>query len=511
MSKQAAYPNDDIERSARGEGACPQVDGNAPFPQARIVAVAPDSPAYDAGFEPGCFLTSVDGEPIRDVIDWRWLSGEECITVGYVDLDGEAGEVELWRETGEDWGFEFAGLVFDGVKQCRNACTFCFMRQLPAGMRPSLSLRDDDFRLSFLVGTFVTLTNLAPADEARIIAQRISPLRVSLQASDPQVRRRLIGRHAQHGIDALDRLLAAGIRFHAQIVLVPGENDGAALIDTLTWAYERPGILGVGIVPIGYTRHQSFFDRSFNDAHAAREVLALIEPFQHRAVNERGGPWVYAADEFYRNAWRGDLLGHLPETAFYGDFAMFEDGIGIIRSTVDDWERAREEGAIARCVDALAGANAIARMVAGFAQREFLDALVAQEGIRGRFEPLYVENDYFGGNVDVTGLLVGADIARAVRAAAREGQPRSARLRNGQGECPMAGQPGAPAAGCEASSPAPAPRQVFLVPRVVFNDDGLTLDDMTLADIEEAAGLPLHMVSCTPAEYFSEIGAIAAG
>lgn len=463
MTISATYPNDDIARASASD----TVQG------ARIAAVEPDTPAYDAGFEAGCIVTSVDGAPVRDIIDWRWLADGESAAIGYIDLDGDAGEVELWREPGQEWGFEFEGLVFDGVRQCRNACTFCFMRQLPAGMRPSLSLRDDDFRLSFLAGTFVTLTNLTPEEEARIIEQRISPLRVSLQASNPDVRARLIGKHARHGLDALDRLLAAGIEFHAQIVLVPGENDGDALVETLQWAYERPGILGIGIVPLGYTRHQTVFDRSFNGKAAAQGVLDLIEPFQTRALAERGEPWVHAADEFYRNAYRDNLLECLPPAGFYGDFAMFEDGIGIIRSTVDDWREADRQGAISRCADTLRSAQATARLVAGFAQKEFLDPLVAEAGIGDCFSPLYVENAFFGGNVDVTGLLVGEDIARAVQ---RHGKPAD----------------------------------VFFIPSVVFNDDGITLDGMTLDDMEKTAGQTLHMVSCTPANYFNEIGAIFA-
>ena len=497
----ATYPNDDIARTAAASMS----------PGARIAAIVPDTPAYDAGFETGCIVTSVDGAPVRDVIDWRWLSGEVVMTVGYVDLDGEAGEVELWREPGEEWGFEFDGLVFDGVKQCRNACTFCFMRQLPAGMRPSLTLRDDDFRLSFLVGTFVTLTNLMTEDEARIVEQRISPLRVSLQASDPAVRARLIGKHAQHGIDSLDRLLAAGIQFHAQIVLVPGENDGDVLAETLQWAYERPGILGIGIVPVGYTRHQTAFDRSFNDEVSAREVLGLIAPFQERALAERGTPWVFAADEFYRNAHRGDLLEHLPPTDHYGDFAMFEDGIGIIRSTVDDWREAERQGAIARCAEALRAANTTARLVAGYAQKEFLDPLVAQAGIADCFRPLYVENTFFGGNVDVTGLLVGEDIVNAVRAAGGAGSHAGVTLEAKFARAKVSQQ--------ISLNPAPLPHgtrlhrqadDLFLVPSVIFNDDSVTLDGMTLADMEKAAGQTLHMVSCTPASYFDEISAVIA-
>ena len=239
----SAYPSGDIDREARGRRCA------GASPRALVCAVAPESPADDAGFEPGCYVTSVDGRPVRDLIDWRWLASDDVVELGYIDLDGEEGVVELAREEGEDWGFEFEGVVFDGVRQCRNACMFCFMRQLPDGMRPALTLRDDDFRLSFLSGTFVTLTNLSAAEEKRILEQRISPLRVSLHASDAEVRRHIIGRHAQHGLDALDRLLAAGIQFHAQIVLMPGENDGEVLSRTLSWAWERPGILDVCIVP----------------------------------------------------------------------------------------------------------------------------------------------------------------------------------------------------------------------------------------------------------------------
>ncbi|MEG0683194.1 MAG: DUF512 domain-containing protein, partial [Raoultibacter sp.] len=271
-------------------------------PVAHIAAVAPLSPADDAGFTPGCVLTAVDGHPLRDIIDWRWFSAEDTINVSYQDEQGDAGVVCLEREAGEDWGFSFAEALFDKVKLCRNACTFCFMRQLPEEARDSLVLRDDDFRLSFLQGTFVTFTNLSAEDEARISEQHISPLRFSLHAATPEVRHSLIGKHAAHGLAACERLLAAGIEVHAQIVLVPGVNDGAELDATLTWAYNHPGILSIGIVPVGFTKHQSTFTESFNDIAAARAVIACIEPFQRRAQSQRGCTWVYAADEFYRNA-----------------------------------------------------------------------------------------------------------------------------------------------------------------------------------------------------------------
>ena len=457
------YPVPDARRQ-EGKGA----------PAACIARIEPDSPAFDAGFEPGCFITTVDGQPLRDIIDWRWLASEDEVELGYIDLDGDAGTVVLEREPGQDWGISFSGVVFDAIKLCRNACTFCFMRQLPEGMRPSLSLRDDDFRLSFLSGTFVTLTNLTPEDEARIVEQRLSPLRVSLHAADAQVRRRIIGKHAAHGLAALDRLLQAGIQVHAQVVLMPHENDGAVLADTLSWAYARPGILNVGIVPLGFTKHQTCFAESFTSSAAAKGVVDCIRPFQQRALQERDTPWVFAADEFYSNAFPETLLENLPPAAWYGDFSMFEDGIGIIRSFVDDWKRAGEEGLIDECAQALGRAGCRAVLVAGCAQRNFLGPLVRGSALKGLLEPLYVENDFFGGNVDVTGLLVGCDIARAVRARFQQSAPGS-------------------------------PRLLFFVPSVVLNDQRVMLDGMDVPQVEQSAGAPVHVVSCNATEYLREI------
>ncbi len=492
----------------------------AEFLGAPIAGVVPGSPADDAGFVPGCFVTQVDGCPVRDVIDWRWLSADDAMCVGYVDADGDAGEVELERDEGQDWGFEFDGVVFDGVKQCRNACTFCFMRQLPKGMRPALSLRDDDFRLSFLSGTFVTLTNLTHADEGRILEQCNSPLHVSLHAADVQVRRRLMGKHAAHGLAAFDRLLDAGIQAHAQIVLVPDENDGAVLEETLAWAYERPGILDVGIVPLGYTRHQCLFDHSFNDPAAARAVLDTLAPFQERALAERGTPWAFAADEFYRNAFGEHLLDHLPPAEHYGDFSLFEDGIGIVRSYVDDWKAVHASGAARACAQALEAAGVRARYVVGGAMQPLLDGLVAKSPLAGWFVPLTVENAFFGGNVDETGLLCRCDIADAIAGCVR---PKGAGGCHAQFRTTRNAQWAFRASSglFEHGAPPPPPdvsgideadecRDLFLIPRVVFNDDGVTLDDMSLKDMERRAGVPLAVVSCNPSEFLPEIQTLAA-
>lgn len=438
---------------------------------ARIAAVVPDSPADDVGFYPGCHILAVDGQPLRDILDWRWLGAGCDMVVEYCDAQGDVGTVRVEREPHEEWGIDFEGAIFDGIKLCRNACTFCFMRQLPADSRSSLSLRDDDFRLSFLQGTFVTLTNISAEDEARIIEQHISPLRVSLHAVSDDVRSRIIGNHAAHGLAVCERLLSAGIWMHMQIVLMPGVNDGEELQKTLEWAYTRPLIKDIGIVPLGFTKHQSGFTKSFTDEESAGQVIESVRPFQMRALEEKGTPWVFLADEFYRNAYPDALLEHIPPSEHYGEYDLFEDGIGIMRSTVDEWLDAHETA------DGLARLLKEKRMrayyVVGYAQREFLFPLIAQSPLRGLLVPLPVRNDYFGGSVDVTGLLCGCDIARALCAARKEFTESD----------------------------------FVVVPDIIFNADGLTLDDMTLEDIRTEAGIDVDVVSCSPAVYLEQLKA----
>lgn len=445
-------------------------------PAAVVREVLPDSPAYDAGFEPGCRIFRVNGQPMRDIIDWQWYSADDRIELGYCDNEGDCGFVELEREEGESWGFVFDGMVFDGIKTCRNACTFCFMHQLPRGMRRSLYVRDDDYRLSFLGGTFVTLTNVEPEDEQRILQQRLSPLRVSLHAVDEQVRRRLIGKNAARGLEVFDRLLAAGLQAHVQIVLLPGENDGEVLEQTLDWAYRRLGIVNVGIVPLGFTRFQNRFTESFNNPEKALALLTCIEPFRQRALAERGNPWVFAADEFYSNAYGADILAHLPSRKTYGDFELFEDGIGMIRAFADDWEEACASGLLQRTCEALRQSGRRAYYLCGCALKNVFEALLAQSGVSDVLSACYLPNTYFGGNVDVTGLLCAPDIIR--EASALHAQEPSALL---------------------------------LLPQVVFNDDGVTLDGMTLEDMENAIDAALCVVSCSPVDFLEETLALLGG
>ena len=381
---------------------------------ATIASIEPDGPAARAGLEAGMRVTHVNGEELRDIIDWDWEADGPCVELDGVAYEGTPDEFEftceLERDWGEDWGLEFDGVVFDGMRLCRNNCTFCFMKMLPKGMRRTLYLRDDDYRLSFLQGNFVTLTNVSDADVERIVERALSPLNVSLHAVSPDVRARLIGRNAARGIEALEQILAGGIEVHAQIVLVPHENDGEELRRTLDYVEARPLITSLGIVPLGFTRFQDTFSASYSgDPAAARGVCELVRSYQLRSRARDGRTRYQLADEFY-------LAGgvELPEAEEYDGYPQYYDGIGMVRSYLDEIDEARADEALATrlstCAARLADQGRSLLMVAGQAAAPLADRFAAALGLAPHVRALAVENRYFGGNVDVAGLLTAADV-----------------------------------------------------------------------------------------------------
>ena len=233
---------------------------------ALVKNVRPESPAWDVGIEPGMRVLTVNGEQLTDMIVWLWEADDDTVELEVFDpRDGTVTPVELDRFPGEDWGLEFDGPIFDGMRTCVNACVFCFMTMLPKGGRSTLYIRDDDYRLSFLQGNFVTLTNLSDEDVQNVIDRNMSPMNVSVHAVSPDVRRRMMGRNAQRGMDVLEAIMAAGIEIHAQIVLCPGMNDGEELEKTLRFCEEHEQITSLGIVPLGFTKHQNRFSWSYSD------------------------------------------------------------------------------------------------------------------------------------------------------------------------------------------------------------------------------------------------------
>ncbi len=439
--------------------ACGQANEGGSTKGGCVSAVDRDSPAARAGLRPGDVIVCADGHELRDVIDWRWYSDGPEVTLAVRHGDGSLSHdtphsLTLSRDGGQSWGIEFADVVFDGVRTCSNRCTFCFMTQLPRGLRSSLYVRDDDYRLSFLQGNFVTLTNLTDEDVARMIEQRLSPLHVSIHAVTPSVRERLVRARDDDALLRFDQLLEAGIDMHVQIVLVPGVNDGDELDVTLRWLAEREGVLSVGVVPLGFTRHQSVFTRSYNDPLAAATVIQQVQRWQF-AMRERDGvSWAHLADEFYLNA-----RAPFPTSEWYDGFPQYENGIGLVRVFADEAAQFRNE--LLSAVSALPRGSEAATVVTGvMAATTLAGALNACEA-SGRVRLLVVPNRFFGGNVAVTGLLTGSDLVAAlIEDASRTNDPT-----------------------------------VYLIPDVVFNADDVTLDDFTRTDIADRSGVDIRVVS----------------
>jgi len=374
-----------------------------------------------------------------------WLTGEPSFELLAV-RGGERRTLRVERTGGEPLGVSFTTAVFDGIRECENACAFCFVSQLPQGLRGSLYVRDDDYRLSFLSGNFITLTNLGEEDVARIVAQHLSPLHVSVHAVDPVVRQRLICPTVDdRALEILDQLLGSGIEVHAQVVLVPGVNDGEVLLETLEYLAAREGVISVGCVPMGYTSHQARFSASYGPGEA-RAVLGVIGGFQARMRAERGAGWVYAADELYLTAH-----ADMPTVSEYDGFPQFENGIGMVAAFLAEFAEAvaavPPEGK-RRARKSIPGDAGPVTAVTGELFASVLRRSLDGAGFRD-VRVLAVPNRLFGGNVSVTGLLGGKDIAEAVASDGAGGR--------------------------------------YLVPDVVVNSDGLLLDDVPAASLSELA------------------------
>lgn len=420
-----------------------------------IVAVDQGSIGQTLGIEVGDRLLTIDGRGVTDIIDYQYMSAEECFTLEVAKPDGSILEAVV-RPRDYDYaplGLGFGELVFDGERSCANHCVFCFVDQLPQGLRRSLYFKDDDYRLSFLQGNFVTLTNVSDAEIERIISMKLSPLYVSVHAADETVRRTLLGRKTPRPImPMLRRLAAAGIELHTQVVLTPGINDGDVLVDTLDQlAAVEPPVASVGIVPLGMTRH--------------RDSLALLNPVTPQVAEEviteverRAGERVYAADEFYF------LVGAaLPPSEAYDDYPQLENGIGLARLFADEF--AALEGSLPARFQAPVRLVVVTGVLGARAIGPACDRLRRIQGLE--LELLPVPNRLFGPGVTVTGLVVGHDIVEAVRCLRRE---RSTEY------------------------------DVVLMPDVMLRRGGdVFLDDMTPAGLESALGIPL-MLTETSAE-----------
>lgn len=434
-----------------------------------VASVEARSPADRAGLRAGDLLRAINGRPIIDILDYRFHAAESRLRME-LERSGASLAVTLRKQPEQDAGISFESDLGDRVHTCKNKCVFCFIHQMPKKMRRSLYLMDDDFRLSFIHGNYVTLTNLSEAEWARILEQRLSPLYVSVHATDPCLRGRLLGRRDEAPILPQLRILAeAKIDVHAQVVLCPGWNDGEALDRTIEeLAAEHPsqtgrrcGVLSVAIVPVGLTR---FRERLPQIPHVeleyAREMIARFVRIGRALRRRLGTRFAWLADEWYYLAERP-----YPARAHYEEFPQLEDGIGSMRLFLDDAQKL-ERGLPARAETPVSATLVTAQMPS-----QHIRGLAARlSGIQGvDVNVCAVENRFFGGDIHIAGLMTATDIIEQVGAYA---------------EC----------------------RDAIILPRVCLRDDGLFLDDLTLDDVRRETGRSVVAVGVRPTDLAAALG-----
>lgn len=415
-----------------------------------IESVLPGSIVEAEGIAPGDRLLAVDGNPIRDLIDYHYWHDNDLLLLEIGKPDGTVWECEVDIGDGAP-----LGLVFQAPSpaRCCNNCIFCFVHQLPKGLRKPLYVKDEDYRLSFLYGNYVTLANITKKEVERIKNQRLSPLYISVHATDAALRDRLLGRkNAQPVLELLRELAEAGITMHTQVVLCPGVNDGDALTQTIAdLAKLHPRVASLAIVPVGLTDHRKGLPRlSPVTVEYAADLIAAWQPLSKKYERETGSPFLFLADEFFLKA---DMP--FPPISSYGDFPQLENGVGMIplfRREASQVLRSARTLPLSRAV-VVTGVSAYRDMAA------FLAKLSRKTGTD--LIPVAVENRLFGASVTVTGLVAGRDIIAAL-------EPREN-------------------------------REVVIVPDVMLKEgEGVFLDDLSLPDLEQALGVPVLVCEASP-------------
>lgn len=418
----------------------------------RIDSVTPGSIADQMEVTAGDRLLAVNGQPLRDLIDYSfYTASEEELLLEIEKPDGELWELEIERQTGEPLGLIFSP---PAPARCANNCLFCFVHQLPKGLRKPLYVKDEDYRLSFLNGNYVTLANLKTTALNRIIEQRLSPLYISVHATNPELRERLLGKSGIPPVlGQLQQLAAARIVMHTQVVLCPGINDGEELQRTVSeLAALYPAVQSLAIVPLGLTVHRRQLPQLTPvDAEYAREFISIWQPRAGALHRKLRRPFLFLADEFYLKA---DLP--FPPVKEYGDFPQIENGVGMVPLFMGEaarlLKRIRPIGAFRATV--VTGASSF-----GFV-RDFLAQLAEKSG--ADIVSLAVENRLFGASITVSGLIAGNDIVAAL-------------------------------AGYDAGS-------CVLVPDVMLKEgEGVFLDDVSLVELEQRIGVPVIVFDSTPA------------
>lgn len=370
---------------------------------AKIKSIEKNSIAEELEFEIGDILLSINGNEVKDVIDYRFLMADEYVEVDIEKADGEIWTYEIEKEYQEDLGVEFENAIMDHAKRCHNNCVFCFIDQLPGGMRDTLYFKDDDSRLSFLQGNFVTLTNMSDDDIHRIIKYKISPINISVHTTNPQLRIKMLNnRFAGAVYERLKLLADAGIVMHCQVVCCPGINNGEELLRTVKDLNNLyPAVEDVAVVPVGITKHRKGLkDLTVFTRETAAQELDNVKELQEKYMIELGTPFVRLSDEFYVLAGK-----EVPNAEFYSTFHQLEDGIGMIRILRDTINKD-----VKKLKKNISGNFLFATGVSAFDEIKWVSEKVMNENSKLNLKVKKIINNFFGSTITVAGLLTGGDI-----------------------------------------------------------------------------------------------------
>jgi putative radical SAM enzyme (TIGR03279 family) len=397
-------------------------------------------------------LLAINGNEITDVLDYKFWSYDARLDLELEDVEGRHRHIKVRKDEGADLGLEFETYLMDRARGCANHCLFCFVDQLPRGMRSTLYFKDDDARLSFLTGNYITLTNLSTREIQRICDLRVSPIHVSVHATEPELRTRLLGNpNGAKGLEIMKKLAAAGIVMECQIVCCPGLNDGQALLQSMKDLEQMyPQVNSVSIVPVGLTKHREGLPvlTPFDPERAAK-TIDLVENFSDHCLEKHGSRIFFCSDELYLKAGRS-----LPEDEYYEEYSQLENGVGMLRLLMTEFL------AELRFMEADEVRDRPFTLATGVSAAPYLEKLLltAQEKcdmIHGKVQR--VENDFFGHSIDVAGLITGRDLIDALR-----GKVYGERL--------------------------------LISQTMLRHGEGVFLDDVTLTDVEQALGVPVEPV-----------------
>lgn len=427
----------------------------------KIISVDPDSPADRAGIVSGETLLTIDGTAVRDVLDYKFYGYDAQLSLALLSQTGEQRTVEIRKREGEPLGLNFEHYLMDKMKRCSNKCVFCFIDQMPKGMRETLYVKDDDARMSFLLGNYITMTNLSEEDVQRILRMHISPINISVQTTNPELRVKMLqNSKAGKALALLPRFAEGGIRMNCQLVICEGMNDGDELrrsLSDLEALY--PAVSSISVVPFGMTIHrEGLYPLQPTTKEGAAEMLDIVEAFAEKCLEKHGTRLAWCGDEVYLKAGRP-----LPDASYYEDFTQFENGIGMLPLFSEEFRLALPDykGQTPRpfCI-------ATGKAASGMMDMLIDEARKVCNNLNGNIYA--IENVFFGSGVTVAGLITGQDLLRQLQGKAL-------------GE------------------------RVLISANMLRDGGDVFLDDLTLSEVAEMLGVPVVPVEIDGADLLSKI------